>query len=152
MLNYKNLSFQQINATKISRTNMVPTNSNNSIQRGEVNKIRSGRSLDSSVNNSFAIVCRRERKRVSDPLVAPGYMAHTWSQWRRFAAAVLLPGSRHASSGSPAAAAGGRVLLARGGHATRSCARLHPREEMMERRKRRLRRGSGRPRPRARQH
>jgi len=46
------------------------------------------------------------------------YMAHTWSQWRRFAAAVLLPGSRDASSWSPAAAASGRTFVARGGHAT----------------------------------
>lgn len=62
------------------------------------------------------------------------YMAHTWSQWRRFAAAVLLPGSRDASSWSPAAAASGRTFVARGG---RRALIPHPRvhaREMAERR------------------
>lgn len=63
-----------------------------------------------------AIVSRRERKRSEEkrPTLrhGTGYITHTWSQWRRFAAAVLLPGSRHASSGSPAAAAAARCAPA----------------------------------------
>lgn len=68
-----------------------------------------------------------------------GYITHTWSQWRRFAAAVLLPGSRHASSGSSAAAAasaaaaravraGERALLVRETRAGHATCTQHPRE------------------------
>lgn len=81
-----------------------------------------------------------------------GYVAHTWSQWRRFAAAVLLPGSRRASSGSSAAAAGGHtVLLARGGHATPRSG-FAARTSADREREKRSPGDDGHPRPRARQH
>lgn len=63
------------------------------------------------------------------------YMAHTWLQWRRFAAAVLLPGSRDASSGRlPPPPADALLSLVEG---TRRALISHPRvhaREMAERR------------------